>query len=483
MTVAGYLTARGSDVRAQFRFWGVFALAVAFTGAVIVAMLRVVEEPTLGVALAMPLLAVMAIGMLAVPVHMLPSIALAVIALVPTRLLPATGPFNALPPLAILMLIWVLRRLVLDHRGPRTNVLPSVRGLGPRLAVYATAIMLAVWLLLSTVRAGAGDTSVGWTIAFVGSALAPLLVFDAREEVALLRKVLLIVGAIVGANIFIEMLLGFSPVYGLIAALAGGGRTFEFSVYRASGAFSHPLFAGAFLTIPAVVGIGTWLTTGRRWTLVCGLFAAVGVLGTVSRGSLGALGASVGIAVLIAPFFLGWKNIKRWFVLLGLTVAGGIAVLNFGPLLERSDSIESQLSATVRDRAVAVALDAAAYGGWFGTGPGTSGQTGRLFDSIIIENSLLQLLISIGIPGLVLFLAFIGSLVWAAWARGDLGVGLAVIAYIISITGFNSIDAVRNMHLLIGILGLLAIHDSDAFAEPSSPKTSLPSPRLVTVSA
>lgn len=468
---------------AQLRFWGLFALGVAFTGAVTVGLLRVVEEPSLGVALAIPLLAALGVAMLAIPVQMLPSIVLAVIALVPTRLVPSSGPFNALPPLAIVMGIWVLRRLVLDHKGPRAGQLPSLTKIGPRLAVYATAIMLVTWLLLSAALAGGGETTVGWTLAFTVSALLPLVVFDAREEVALLRNVLLVVGAIVGASIFIEMLLGTSPIYGLLALVAGGEQTFGFAVYRARGGFSHPLFAGAFLTIPALVGIGTWLTTGRRGALVCGLLSAIGVLGTVSRGSLLAVGIASGVAVLVAPFFLGWKNIKRWFALVGLAIVGGIGVLNFGPLVDRADSIESQLSAGVRDRAVTVALDAAAYSGWFGTGPGTSGQTGRLFDSIIIENSLLQLLISIGIPGVLLFLAFIASLIWVAWARGDLGVGLAIIAYVVAITGFNSLDAVRNMHVLIGILALLAVHSSDALAKPALPNTSLAAPRSVLVPA
>ncbi len=483
MSATGYLTARRSDIGGAARYWGLFVLAVAFTGAITFAMLRVVEEPSLGVAIALPLLAALAVGIFLIPVHMLPSVVLAVIALVPTRVLPTSGPFNALPPLAIVMGIWVLRRFVLDHTGTRHAALPPLTRIGPRLAVYATAIMLVAWLLLSTAREGASDTTVGWTLAFTASALLPLLVFDAREEVALLRKVLLVVGAVVGVNIFIEMLLGFSPLYGALALLGGSERTFGFAVYRARGAFSHPLFAGAFLTIPALVGLGTWLTTGRRWPLVAGILSAAGVLATVSRGSLLALGVGVGVALLVAPFFVGWRHITRWFALIGLSVVGGIAVLNFGPLLERSDSIESQLSAGVRDRAVDVALNAAAYSNWFGTGPGTSGRTGRLFDSIIIENSMLQLLISIGIPGLLLFLAFVTSLIWCAWGRGDLGVGLAVIGYMVAITGFNSIDAVRNMHVLIGILALLAVHTSDAFARPSALEPTTSTPRSVAVPA
>ena len=458
----GYLTVARADLRDRLRFWGLFVLAVGFVGAIAVAMLRVVEEPSVALALAIPLMTVLAVGLFVIPVHMLPSVVLVVLALIPTRLVPSSGPFNALPPLAIVMGVWVLRRWVLDHRGTRSRQLPALTTIGPRLAVYATAIMLVGWLIVSTIREGGSETTVGWTLSFVASALLPLLIFDAREEAALLRRVVMIVGAAVGAYIFVEMTLGMSPVYGIVTLLLGSEPSFGFAVYRARGAFSHPLFAGAFLTIPALVGIGTWLKTGRTWTLLCGLLAAAGVLGTVSRGSILAIGVGVGIAIVIAPFFLGWKNLKRCGALLGLAVVGGIGILNFAPLLERSGSIESRLSADVRDRAVTVAMDAAAYGHWFGTGPGTSGATGRLFDSIVIENSMLQLLISIGIPGLVLFVLFVVSLIWCAWSRGDLGIGLAIIAYMVSITGFNSLDAVRNMHILIGLLVLLAIHDSDA---------------------
>ncbi len=46
--------------------------------------------------------------------------------------------------------------------------------------------------------------------------------------------------------------------------------------------------------------------------------------------------------------------------------------------------------------------------------------------------------------------------------------GSPIIAYVVAITGFNSLDAVRNMHVLIGILALLAVHTSDARARPIS---------------
>ena len=169
---------------------------------------------------------------------------------------------------------------------------------------------------------------------------------DARIEVRLLRTVLLWVGAIAGANIVLQMVTGGPALYGLLAV----GGDFGFSVYRPQGAFNHPLFAGAFLTIPATMGIGQWLTTGRIKPLVLGLLSAAGIVSTVSRSSILAVGIALGIGAVVAPFFLGWVNLKRWFVLLGLGVVGAVVVLNFGPLIERSESIESQLSAGVRER-------------------------------------------------------------------------------------------------------------------------------------
>lgn len=453
MTTPGPLVARWS-VRDRLRPLILLALAAVVVAAVTGALLRI-DDATVAVAGLLPFLAVAGVVLFALPVHTLPTLAVGVLALVPTRLIPNDGPFNALPPLAILMGVWVFRRLVLGHRPPDEAEPATEQSLAARLVVSAVAVVLLVWLLLSTALAGGGETPIGWTVAFVTSALLPLLVPDARAEARLLRAALLVIGALVGAYLFVEMLLGFSPLYG------GATREFIFSVYRARGAFAHPLFAGAFLTIPAALGIARWLRTGRRWPLVAGGLAAIGVVATVSRGSIGALGVAVGIAVVLSPFLLGWRQVGRWAAFVGLAAVAAVIVLTASPLADRADSIESQLSAGVRERAVDVAGLAGASSGWVGTGPGTSGVTARLFDDIIIENSLLQLLISVGIPGLALFLLFVASLAAAAWVNRNLGAVLAVAAYTVAITGFNSIDAVRSMHVIFGILVILALFGRD----------------------
>jgi polysaccharide biosynthesis protein PslJ len=450
MTAPGHLVARWSA-------WDrlrlpVLVIVAALAVAVGAATLPRVVEPSMTLAFALPFLAFAGVLGFLLPVQTLPSVIVLVLALVPTRLIPNDGPFNALPPLAIVLGVWVFRRLILGQQAEETRDAPDTRPVAPRFAVCAIGVLLAVWLVLSSALAGFGDTSIGWTTAFTASVLLPLLILDARAEARLLVKTLLVAGALAGSYLFVEMLLGFSPLYG------GATTEFIFSVYRARGAFAHPLFAAAFLTIPAALGIGQWLTSGRRWSLVAGGLAALGVVATVSRGSIAAIGVAVGFALLIGPLFIGWRHVRRWASLLVLSAIAAVIVLNFSPLAERAGSIESAISAQVRERALEVAGLAGAQSGWIGTGPGTSGETGRLFDDIVIENSLLQLLISIGIPGIVLFLAFIGALIWAAWANRNLAVSLAVVAYIVSISGFNSLDGVRSMHIVLGILVLLAVH-------------------------
>lgn len=461
MSKSSYLVAR-KPARITGRTWTLLAAAaVAVIGGTAVA-IRALEQPGPEIVVVIPALAVVAVAVFVMPVHWLPSLAMVVLALFPTRYIPSDGPFNALPPLAILLGVWVVRRLLWPDGRAR---LPQERSaaLAARYAVYAAAVLFSAWLLLSVALTGGQESSLGWSMSFVASVLVPLLVLDARREVVLLRKTLLVVGALAGTYIVGEMVLGFSPLYGT------GSGDLLFSVYRARGAFSHPLFAAAFLAIPAALGLGTWLTDGRRWPLVAAALSAAGLMATVSRGPLAALGIAAAFAVLLSPVFIGWADLRRWVQLLGVAAVGGVAVLNFGPLAERADSIESRISADVRDRAVDVSIRAADFSGWIGTGPGTSGETSRLFDTIIIENSLLQLLISIGIPGLLLFLLFVGALAWRATLTGALGPLLALIAYVVAIAGFNTLDAVRSMHVLVGVLALLCLHGGTRTQDPLAP--------------
>jgi O-antigen ligase len=242
-------------------------------------------------------------------------------------------------------------------------------------------------------------------------------------------------------------------------------------VYRAEVSFGHPLFAGAFLSIPAVLGLADWLDTGRRRSVVLGLISALGVVMTVSRGSILAVGVASVFAVLAAFLMNRTGGVPRAIGVVGIGLVAVAGLSGFSPLAERDSSVESELSAGVRQTAFDVALRAAHDSGWLGSGPWTSGIAGRLLQDVVIENSMLQLLISVGLPGLLLFLAVFGAAAVESLRRRDIGGAAIILAYLIAITSFNSIDAVRSMHAVLGLLLLLALNGAGGI--PRSPDAGL----------
>lgn len=433
---------------------GTFLFAGAFT---VVAQSRPV--------VAVVALVVVALGvavLLSVPVRLMPAAALVVFAVFPAQLQPDQGVGNVLRPALLVLYVWVLRRWwSTSGSGDPQAVLgphPARRVFLPHLVTYLAVVLLAVWTAMTLSWSIVPTTSTAWTTVFLASCFLPLLVLDARAEVAAMRTALLWVGAVLGAYAVVEQALRTSPLYGAVYSLLGAAAREPWAVYRSEASFGHPLWAGAFFVVPASLGLVSWLQTGRTRDGVLGALAALGVVMTVSRGSLLALGAGLAVGVLLVCFAAARPAAKRLLGVapLGLIAFAGLSV--FQPLAERSGSEESGLSAGVRERAVVVALRAAEQSDWLGTGPATSGVTGRTITDIVIENSLLQLLMSVGLPGLLLFLLVVGAACLAAISRCDLAAAAALVAYVAAITGFNSLDAVRSMHVMIGFLLLLALH-------------------------
>ncbi|TNM61082.1 hypothetical protein FHN55_17900 [Streptomyces sp. NP160] len=407
---------------------------------------------------------VVAVGALAVllalPVRLLPAVALVVFAFFPAQLQPDQGVGNVLRPALVILYVWVVRRWCTPPQvgGAAPAPHPALRNVLPHAATYALGLLLVLWLWMTVGWSVIPTTSTSWTIVFVVSCFLPLLVPDARAEATALRTALLWSGAVLGAYAVAEQVLRTSPLYGAVYGALGITRDASWSVYRAEASFGHPLWAGAFFVVPATLGLVSWLQTGRTRDGVLGGAAALGTLMTVSRGSLLALGAGVAVGVVLVSLIAARPAARRLLGVLplGLIAFAGLSV--FQPLAEREDSLESGLSAGVRTRAIDIALRAAHDSDWLGSGPASSGVSGRRFDDIVIENSLLQLLISIGLPGLVLFVLLVGAACAAALARRDVAVVASLVAYAVAVTGFNSLDAVRAMHVLIGFLVLLALH-------------------------
>ena len=399
---------------------------------------------------------------LAVPVHWLPAMALVLFVALPRALVPADGILNAVPVLSMIMLIWLVRRvLAATTAGP----IPGGRSV-TKIAIQVSAALFVLWSLFASATSTESSTAFAWLTSFTIGALIPILVADARLEARLVRTAWIVCGGVMGAYAVVELALQRSPLYGSIYSALGVPSAQHWSVYRAEASFYHPLYAGAFLAVAATLGVGLWLRSGARWPLVFGGVSAVGVVATVSRGSIVATAVGIGVAVVAAIVIEGRKVALRLVVVTALGVVAVVGLLNFGALNDRSGSAEAELSGGARDTGLAVSLKAAAASNWLGSGPGTSGISARRFDDGVIENSALQLLISVGIPGLALISVLLAGLVINSLKSKDVASAAALVTYAVCITGFNAIDALRGMHLLIGLLVLLTLNPATGRAGP-----------------
>ncbi|MET0863734.1 MAG: hypothetical protein ABWZ98_05320 [Nakamurella sp.] len=409
------------------------------------------------------LAAIVGAAALAVPAHWLPAIALAAFIIVPNRITP-DGYTLRIPLWGFLIGIWVLRRLLASSRssGPRADAPSRNMLLGWRVLAYAAAVAFLVWSLMASLRSDQIDTGLAWVGSMVVCVFLPLLVLDARREAALLRSTWLIGGAVIGTYAVVELLLQSSPLYGNLYRIIGVGDVQHWVLHRSEASFGHPLLAGTFFATAATLGIVTWLGSHRARDLICGAIAAAGAVATVSRGSMAAM--AIAIALGLVAWVLANPNRSMGkpalFAVLGLVA--GVGVLNSTPVVARDDSLESTLSAGARETGFTVAIRGAQQTNWLGSGPGTSGITGRLFDDVVIENSALQLLLSVGIPGLLLFMLFLSGVGLTALAARDIAAAAALLAFGICLVGYNAIDAVRATHLLLGFLVIICMNPMTA---------------------
>jgi O-antigen ligase len=389
------------------------------------------------------------------PVHVLPAVALVTFALVPARILPQEGPLGALPLTTMIIVVWALRRLLPTRSDSQPLATPSQPF---RSATRYFALLFLAWTLFSLARSTDLQASLGWMISFSAAVLLPLTIGSATREAYWVRRSWLVLGAWLGAYAAIEGMLRFNPIWGTVFTALGLSDHQHWSVYRADAGFGHPLFAGLFFAVACALAVGIWLRENSRSALAAAVFSGLGLVATVSRGAILSAAIAVGFAYLVSLVLRGEKRWGKFALLAVLLAVAIVALFQFDSFTARNDSIEAELSSQARDLGVWVSLQAANFTGWIGSGPGTSGITGRLFNEVTIENSLLQLLISIGLPGLALFLLMIGSAVAHAVSRRAVGAAAALVAYTVCIAGFNAIDALRPMHMLLGCLLILALN-------------------------
>ncbi|PPH98137.1 O-antigen ligase family protein [Rathayibacter rathayi] len=397
--------------------------------------------------------------LLRVPAHWLPAMALAFFAIVPTPLTPSSFTFR-MTLWAVFLIVWAVRRVLAPQlwRAPirewmRELVLSPWRA----VAILAFAAFL-VWAAVATVRGSFVSAGVSWMVSIAVCVGLPMLVFDAQREAVLLRKTWVWLSGLLALYAGLELVAQSSPVIGPIYAALGTEQDQHWSLYRAEITFGHPLLAGTFLTVGAGLAFGAWLQGSRRSDLLLGILASAGVVATVSRGPM----AAVAVAVVVGLVAVGFLNPNRSLLRPGsILIAGliaGVGVLNFEPVTARNNNLDASISAGARDLAVTVAVKAAQLSNWLGSGAATSGISGRNFSDVVIENSFLQLLISVGVPGLLFFVILVIALFGSALSRRDVAPAAGLLGFLVCLAGYNAIDAVRPSHLLLGFLVIICLN-------------------------
>ena len=403
--------------------------------------------------------------LLTLPVQVLPALALVVIVLVPDRITDVSVS-PVISPATVVLGVWLVRRM-LSHDERATPVVRSATDQRLRRALVVLCVLLTAIMVPLTVVSPAKDYSVSWLFTFVVAVLGPLLVDDLRAEVRLLSRVLPWIGAVAVGYALLESALQRNPVYAPIYEALGKPDVQHWAVYRSDGSLGHPLLAGLFFAVLLAYAIGRWVESRRPGFVLLAVLSGFGVVATVSRGSYAAAGVAIAVLIVVGMFSRGGHRLRLFVVLVACTGAGFLA-LNSDAFIERGLSTEALQSVGSRSVLPQIAWEAARAYHFLGAGPAAA-QAAAVpynFQGLPIENSYLQLLISVGLPGLVLFLGILALAALLAVRHQNLGALAALVAYATAISGFAALDTRRNLLVLLGILILLCIADRRAAAAP-----------------
>jgi hypothetical protein len=384
---------------------------------------------------------------LILPAHTLPAVALIVYVLLPQQ---AIGFARGAAPAAVVLTIWAIRKSGRIKFAQATTGTWLMR-LGALTVVFWGAILLVGFKLVVDDQA-----SVRWLTAFSLSVLIPvLLVSDTSRETKVLWQVWPVVTIAVSLYVLVEFVVHANPLYDLMYEIVGRPVTQEWSVYRSHGSFGHPLYAATFFATSAAVALGRQVSQGSS-ALLWFAAALAGLLVTVSRGAILALVVAA-VVVLVSAGASGARAGGLSKIVAALSAACVLVVAS-GVVQSRSESSEARSSLLARSDVVTGALDAARYSEWRGTGAGTSA---HVFESLTsnefeIESTPLQILVSLGLIGLVGFsMVIVGGILSAISDRNPAALG-GLIAFGVAVSGYNAIESVLPLMAFLGVILVLA---------------------------
>lgn len=394
------------------------------------------------------------------PLRRWPAIALALFALVPVSYLPGADMTSNLSPGILVMIAWgVGVAFSADFRLPAP-------------AIYAPVALSAGWILWLNGDSVDPQRSWFWTFSFFAGFLWVALVARSAPPGTMesLRRTWLWLGIALGAFAIVEFLLQGNPLYGDAYSKS---FTQHWSVYRATTTLGHPLAGATFFAVTFAIAFGLWVRggEGRRLAAGAALFSFVGGVLTGSRSALLAMGVAGG--VVIALMIAGRSDVargRRGVLLVGLS--GGLVAGYFSPLIQqRTSSTEGVRSALDREAASAAAHYLANIHDWLGAGPGASLSAARLSlrHAPILESAYYQLIVSVGVPGLIFITWLIAALLWATLRQRRFDATGGLVALVVMAMGFNYLESYRPGLILLGLGALLALGERDREGPPGAP--------------
>jgi hypothetical protein len=401
-----------------------------------------------------------------IPISWLPAMSLWAFVLIPKWLTPDNLPVEFHPGF-VLLVVWALRK-ALSAKIPGFAIAPP---LSLRLARYFS-VFTAGYAALLTLRVASPllvNLSWQWVLTLIIGSCIPLLFDDVRAEGIRIDKSINPMILFTAILAIIESFTQANPIYDRFYADAGLAIQ-HWSTYRVTASFAHPLYAGTFFSVVATYTFGRWLM--RRGPIWPFALAAVALVFTVSRGALLATGIGVLVCILVPlPLKQGAtsRRLPSFFIALGAT----IALYGSGVLQDRLGTSEATSSEIARSWIAGITFSASAAQGWLGGGAGLSQQLSAPFNSLglLIENSLYGLLISVGVIATFSYVCFFASVVTTGFRVRNIGGLAGVIAFCVAVVGYNALEALPTLQILIG--GLVILCRSDLSTDHSS----LPDPR------
>ncbi|MGC9027946.1 MAG: O-antigen ligase family protein, partial [bacterium] len=225
------------------------------------------------------------------------------------------------------------------------------------------------------------------------------------------------------------------------------------TTFRALGTFIHPnVMAGFLLMVIPLVYMFLIKKNSKPLLFLMSVIVTLGLFITYSR-------AAIALYIVSLPFlFIVLKkeeSAPKVITYIGIVIVSALILLVF--LVSSYNRLNKQtlaskyalpkiiatndMSFIVRKDLAIGAIDIIKHHPWLGTGPGTFNIAYRMYQQGAIyskyaHNNYLEMASEIGIPGLIVYLIFIGSMLWilgSTWKHGNNLAGVILISLVLFI--------------------------------------------------